>query len=210
MAEVGEALVLHIDKAYGLSLSEPVASGTGEHHGLVVHLDHLNRLANALRNRVDKSQGGEVEPSVADRLEELDRAALVQVDVDARVLRGKALQAFGDLDVKGFAGTDADSSGEESGHGADSGACRRGCGQGLARLGKKRAPRIGQLHPASGAYEEGRAKLALERAHRGRDRGLGEVEPLRGAREMSLLSDGYEVRELPEVDASSLPIESSD
>jgi hypothetical protein len=55
------------------------------------------------------------------------------------------------------------------------------------------AARAGQLHGAPAAFEQGDAKLPLQRADLFGKRGLADVERLRGPRETQLLGDREEV-----------------
>jgi hypothetical protein len=169
-----------------------------------VDLDDLNRCTGALGERLNEPQRGKIQPPGADRIEQLDRSGLVELDVDARMLGAEAPQAVGDVDLKCLAGTDPDLPGEQPRHRTDSCARCRGCGEGPARFGKQRRSRVAQFDLPRGAREEGHAELALERANRCRDRRLRHVEQLRGTREMSLLGNGDEVFELSEIDAASL------
>jgi hypothetical protein len=208
--KVREALVCNFAEPNRLSLRESVTFETGEQHRLVVYLDHLNGVPNALGNRVDETKGGEVEPPIADRLEQLDRAGLMQLDVEMRMLGREAFQGVGDLDVKCFAGTDADPSGEQARHGTDSRASHIGGGERSARLGKQRTSGVGEVDLASGAHEKRRAELALQRAHRGGNRRLRHIESPGGAGEMPLFCNRDEMFETSEFDQPILSRRSID
>jgi hypothetical protein len=132
-----------------------------------VDLDDLNGLAGAFGERVDESQRREIQPAVADRVEQFDRSGLVQLDVVARMFGAKALQAVGDV--------------EQSRHRADLRARCVSSGERTAGLGEQRSACVAQLDPAGGAHEEGHAELALERADRCRDRRLRHMQPRQAA-----------------------------
>ncbi len=77
------------------------------------------------------------------------------------------------------------------------GVARRG--QHTPRLANQCPARGGHLDPARAALEQGRSQLLLERADRGRQPRLHDVETTRGAREVLLLRHRYDVLELPEI-----------
>jgi hypothetical protein len=62
-------------------------------------------------------------------------------------------------------------------------------------------PGLGQGNAARRALQQGHAKLALEREHMLRQRGLGHVDAFRRGRERALLRNHDEVSELSDVHA---------
>jgi len=74
-----------------------------------------------------------------------------------------------------------------------------GVSQGRARLAEEALAGRGQPDAARQAFEQLPAELALERRDLLRERRLGDEQELAGGRERTLLDDGDEVLELPEV-----------
>ena len=73
----------------------------------------------------------------------------------------------------------------------------------LRAVGQQRLPGGGEADLAGGALEQRHAELALQLAHRPRDRLLGHVQQLGGAREAELLGDRGEHAQMAQLRHSS-------
>ena len=67
-----------------------------------------------------------------------------------------------------------------------------------AGLDEEHLARRGERHRAPGAREKPRRQRALDLLDLHGERGRGDVQPLRRAREMQLLGEGYEIAQMPQ------------
>ena len=149
-----------------------------------------------------KAEGG-VEFVGGDQAQHVGGDALAEADLDARVGLAEACEQPGDVDVPGgHERSDPDSSAQDAAKLVDLRARAVHFGQDTAGSSGDRLSCFGWGHAAARAFEERDAQLLLEPSDLVRQRRLGHVELLGGAREVAVPRHRLHTAQLPELHAN--------
>ncbi|SDL67204.1 hypothetical protein SAMN04488074_112229 [Lentzea albidocapillata subsp. violacea] len=198
--EVDERLTGQLSELDGIPGGERTFRRAGEHERFTGQSGHPQ----VVRHPVLPGHEREVEPARAHLLDQLGVAGLAHPDLHAGVQLVEPRQHRGQVHhVQALQAADRQRAAQQPLDGGDRVPGGGDAAQRPARLGQQRPSGLGQLDLAGGAQEQRRAQLDLQRADRRRETRLGDVQPVRGAREVALLGDREEVFELSEFHDSS-------